>query len=69
MYSKINVKDPDINKLFEYLTNCEANKQQPIAWNFDGKFLIDKNGKCIQRWNRKADLKTIEQFIVDKLEK
>ena len=72
MYSKINVKNEDnekINPLFEFLTNCEANNKQPIQWNFDGKFLVNRQGQCIQRWNRKAELKTIEQFIVDKLQK
>ena len=69
MYSKINVKDKDIDPLFEYLINCQANNQEAIKWNFDGKFLINREGKCIQRWNRKVELQTIEQFIADLFKK
>jgi|ERR1712244_67899 len=63
LYSKINVKGKDIDPLFEYLTNCDANKGMEIQWNFDGKFLINTNGECIQRWNRKEPLDSIEAFI------
>ena len=67
MYSKINVKGDNIDPLWQYLLNSKANNGQPVQWNFDAKFLIDTNGKCIQRWNAKAELKTIEEVIASKL--
>jgi glutathione peroxidase len=51
LFSKISVKGSDIHPLYRYLTDKETNPQfgGEIKWNFN-KFLIDKNGKVIARF-------------------
>ena len=46
IYSKISVKDPDKAPLYQYLTETAGGE---IKWNFT-KFLIDRNGKIIARF-------------------
>src|SRR4051794_23477254 len=50
MYSKVSVKGDDQTPLYQYLTKQTA---APIAgeikWNFT-KFLVDRNGKVVQRF-------------------
>lgn len=56
MYSKISVKDPDKAPLYQFLTDKSANPATggEIGWNFT-KFLVDKNGKVISRFNSKIE--------------
>jgi glutathione peroxidase len=51
MFSKISVKGSDIAPLYRYLTDKIANPKTggDIQWNFT-KFLVDRNGKVIQRF-------------------
>ena len=51
MFSKISVKGADIAPLYRYLTDTTANPKTggEIKWNFT-KFLVDRNGKVIQRF-------------------
>ena len=44
----------------DYMNNSD------IKWNFT-KFLIDKNGKVVERFEPTADLKKIEERIVELL--
>lgn len=67
IYSKVNVVGKDIDPLFEYLVGCNTNNKQPIRWNFDGKWLIGKDGQCQKRWNNKDSLQSIEAYIVDQI--
>jgi glutathione peroxidase len=46
IYSKISVKGPDKAPLYQYLTDTAGGE---IKWNFT-KFLIDRNGKVIARF-------------------
>jgi glutathione peroxidase len=46
IYSKISVKGPDKAPLYQYLTDTSGGE---IKWNFT-KFLIDRNGKIIARF-------------------
>ena len=46
IYSKISVKGPDKAPLYQYLTETAGGE---IKWNFT-KFLIDRNGKIIARF-------------------
>jgi glutathione peroxidase len=46
IYSKISVKGPDKAPLYQYLTETTGGE---IKWNFT-KFLIDRNGKIIARF-------------------
>jgi glutathione peroxidase len=51
MFSKISVKGADIAPLYKFLTDKNANPKTggDIQWNFT-KFLVDRNGKVIQRF-------------------
>ena len=51
MYSKISVKGADKAPLYQFLTDPAANPSTggEIKWNFT-KFLVDKNGKVIARF-------------------
>ena len=53
MFSKISVKGTDIHPLYQYLTTLPKYKGD-IAWNF-GKFLVDKNGQVIARFEPATD--------------
>ncbi len=51
MFSKISVKGSDMAPLYRFLTDKTANPKSggDIQWNFT-KFLVDRNGKVIQRF-------------------
>src|SRR4030095_4463132 len=55
IFSKISVKGDDIHPLYKYLTSKETNPEfgGDIKWNFS-KFLLDKNGKIIARFEPKV---------------
>ncbi len=62
---KVSVKGEDINALFDYLTQAEnPNFTGEVKWNFE-KFLIDENGKLINRY--RSDVKPLSLDIVSKL--
>ena len=51
MFAKISVKGADKAPLYQFLTDTKANPKTggDIQWNFT-KFLVDRNGKVIQRF-------------------
>jgi len=49
MFSKISVKGPDQAPLYQFLTDGKTKTGGEIQWNFT-KFLVDRNGKVIQRF-------------------
>ena len=50
LYSKVSVKGDDETPLYQYLTKQTAPPiSGEIKWNFT-KFLVDKNGKVVQRF-------------------
>ena len=55
IFSKISVKGDDIHPLYKFLTSKETNPDfaGDIKWNFS-KFLLDKNGKVIARFEPKV---------------
>jgi len=54
MYSKISVKAPDQASLYTYLTQDTApGIRGEIKWNFT-KFLVDRNGNVVQRFEPAA---------------
>jgi glutathione peroxidase len=50
MFAKISVQGDDIHPLYQFLTSNEAGFGGDVKWNF-GKFLVDKNGKVIARFD------------------
>lgn len=55
LFSKISVKGDDKAPLYQFLTDKTANPTTggEIGWNFT-KFLVDRNGKVIQRFDTKV---------------
>ena len=54
MYSKVSVKGDDQTPLYQYLTkDTPAGINGDIKWNFT-KFLVDRNGKVVQRFESKV---------------
>ena len=55
IFSKISVKGDDIHPLYKFLTSKETNPDfaGDVRWNFS-KFLLDKNGKVIARFEPKV---------------
>ncbi len=49
MFAKISVKGDDLHPLYQFLTSKDSGFGGEIQWNF-GKFLVDKNGKVIARF-------------------
>merc|ERR1719461_2522076 len=68
MYSKVEVTGDHKHPFFRYLINSSANGKKSIQWNFDGKFLIDTEGKVIKRWTNDTPLSEIDTFIGAKRE-
>ncbi len=56
LFSKISVKGDDIHPLYKFLTQKETNPKfaGDIRWNFD-KFLLDRDGNVIGRFEPRAD--------------
>ena len=61
MFSKISVKGGDIAPLYKFLTDKTANPKTggDIQWNFT-KFLVDRNGKVIQRFEPAVEPLSLE---------
>jgi glutathione peroxidase len=55
LFSKISVKGDDKAPLYQFLTDKTTNPSTggDIGWNFT-KFLVDRNGKIIQRFDTKV---------------
>jgi glutathione peroxidase len=55
MFSKVDVKGPNICPLYQYLTSPETDPKFPgvITWNFE-KFLIGKDGTIVNRFTPKT---------------
>jgi glutathione peroxidase len=55
MMSKVSVKGDDQTPLYQYVTSAAANASTAgdVKWNFT-KFLVDKNGKVISRFESKV---------------
>lgn len=61
VFSKISVAGDDTHPLYAYLTSLETNPQfgGKITWNFN-KFLIDRNGKVVNRFDSKVKPEDLE---------
>ena len=68
LFSKISVKGDDIHPLYKFLTAKETNPEfaGDIRWNFD-KFLVDRNGQVIGRFEPKTD--PLSKEVIEPLEK
>lgn len=67
MFAKISVKGEDIDPLYQYLTSKDDDPKfaGDITWNFN-KFLIDKHGNIIDRFDSK--IKPDDETVTSALE-
>lgn len=65
MFSKVVVKGKGQCELYQVLTN---NDEEPIRWNFE-KFIVDKNGKVVARFEprTKPDAKEVIEVVEKQL--
>lgn len=64
MFEKIDVNGEDADPLFKYLTSSgNGSSTEDIEWNF-AKFLIDKNGRIVKRYNPQTSPKDIEEDLL-----
>ncbi len=61
MFEKVEVNGENAHPLYNYLKS-KAGNDEDVAWNFT-KFLIDKNGKVIQRFEPKTKPLELEDDI------
>ncbi|MCM3587423.1 glutathione peroxidase [Mesobacillus maritimus] len=60
MFAKIDVNGPNADPLFTYLKSQKRGLlSNRIKWNFT-KFLVDRNGKVVERYSPTTDPSTIE---------
>src|SRR5580700_7323504 len=64
LYSKISVKGEDKAPLYQFLTDTAANPKTggEIKWNFT-KFLVDRNGNVIQRFESAVTPEQMDSVI------
>ena len=68
-FEKIEVNGKNEHPLYRYLKdNCPVKTGKNIKWNFT-KFLVDRNGNIVNRFEPTAKPKTFEQDIVELLNK
>jgi len=65
MYSKIEVNGPDTHPLYVFLKSAKSGflGTEAIKWNFT-KFLVDKNGKVLERFAPQTKPEEIEKEIL-----
>ena len=50
MFSKVEVNGPGAHPLYKWMKDSQGSfPTSDVKWNF-GKFLIDKEGKCVKRY-------------------
>jgi glutathione peroxidase len=61
MFSKVSAKGSDIHPLYKFLTDKASNPKfaGDIRWNFN-KFLIDRNGNTIARFDSSDEPESAE---------
>lgn len=69
LFSKVSVKGADCCELYKYLTSKESNPQfgGDIKWNFT-KFLVDRDGKIVARFEPKDTPQLIKPQVLKLLE-
>lgn len=64
MFAKVDVNGEEADPLFKYLTSSGVSlSTEEIEWNF-AKFLIDKDGRIVKRYNPQTSPKDIEEDLL-----
>ena len=61
-FTKIKVNGKNANEVYKYLTSKESGFKGMIRWNFT-KFLIDRDGKVVNRFSPKTKPETFDAEI------
>ena len=67
-FRKINVKGKEAEPLFTYLVNQKHGLFKNVKWNFT-KFLVDKEGNVLSRYEPTVKPENIEKDIIEALAK
>lgn len=62
MFAPVDVNGPNAHPLFK-----QINPESKIAWNFDGKFLIDREGNLAARYASRTPAATLDAHIAQLL--
>ena len=69
MYNGFDMTDPEQQKTYDALPNkSEVKSTLDIRWNFT-KFLIDREGRVVKRFEPKEKIDDIEQAVKNLLKK
>ncbi len=68
LFSKIEVNGNGAHPLYRYLRGGNAPDENPIKWNFT-KFLVDRQGRVVRRFESGATPESIDADIVQALAK
>jgi glutathione peroxidase-family protein len=63
MMEKTSINGPAANPLFNALKIATGTEKKDISWNFETKFLVDKNGKTVERFSPAFDPDELIPFI------
>lgn len=67
MFAKLKVRGKEQSELYKYLLgNTPVRKNKSIKWNFE-KFLVDREGNIVNRFESKITPKSIEKDIEELL--
>lgn len=64
MFSKVEVNGSNTHPVYKFLKTCFPGD---IAWNFRGKFLVNRAGVPIARFEEKESWENIEKIIAEEL--
>ena len=69
MYNGFDMTDPEQQKTYDALPNkSEVKSTLDIRWNFT-KFLIDREGRVVKRFEPRDKMEDVEQAVKDLLKK
>eukprot|EP01084_Bolivina_argentea_P030016 55674_1 len=66
LFKKIEVNGDDTHETYKFLKKCFPGD---INWNFATKFVVDKNGIPVQRFDKNQKWTDIEKFVQSELKK
>jgi len=64
MFAPVDVNGPNAHPLFKFL-----NPTSTVSWNFDGQWLVDQEGRPVQRYGSRTKAEQIEADVLALLEK
>jgi len=66
LFAKSDVNGPTANVVYKTLYKSFPGD---ITWNFASRFLVDKNGNCVKRFDKGVSWKEITEAVADEIKK